>query len=169
MGSGFVPSGRYSAKMGRLAAILAETDGYLAFVGATIYADGASGMYFYGVDVRDLTAAAETWPAAYVVWDFGEDFERYSVQAGGGCFRYRGTINCTFEADTPALYAEDTPGALNWFMGKVEAMLGDMEDLFGVGAREEVARIVPIEGPFRSPESDEDDFLTVTFAFEPRN
>lgn len=163
MGSGFVPSGIYGAVLGNFAGILAETDAYEAFVGATIAADGASGMYFYGIDRREL---GEDFPAAYVVWDWAEDFGRYSTTGGGRAYKNEGQIILSIEADTPAAYLDDTHGAMNWIANHASAMVGDMEKLFGVGGRALCLEHKPFELPDRIRESGkQDDFVGMSVIF----
>lgn len=169
MGSGFVPSGRFGGKLAAMAGILAETDAYADFVGATVAADGAEGMYFYGIDRRDLAANDETFPAVFVIWDYADDTEWHSTQAGGGTYKIRGACTLVLEADTPSEYAHDTPGAYNWIMNHAGAMVGEMEALFGVAGRQEISRHQVMEGPYRECESGEVDYCCVVIKFEFRN
>lgn len=169
MGSGFVPSGRYGGKLAAMADILAETDAYADFVGDTIAADGTSGMYYYGIDRRDLEANDETFPAAFVIWDFSESTEWYSTCSGGGTYKIKGAATLVLEADTPEEFAKDTPGALNWIMNHAGAIVGEMEDLFGTESRQEISKHRVIEGPYRESESGTTDYCCIVIEFEFRN
>lgn len=169
MGSGFVPSGIYGGKLGAMAAILAETDAYETFVGEVIAATGTSGMYFYGIDRRDLAANDEEFPAAFVMWDWAQNFEKYSTQAGGVEFKFRGGVILTIEADTPVDYVNNTPGAMNWILGHAQDMVRGMELLFGHQGRQEVAAHRVIEGPYREFERGAVDYCGVVIQFELRN
>lgn len=168
-GSGFVPSGIYGGKLGAMAGILAETDAYEDFVGSAIASDGASGMYFYGIDRRDLEANDEVFPEAFVMWEWGEDFEKYSTQAGGAGYKFRGSVVLVIEADTPSAYLNDTPGAMNWILGQAQAMVGEMELLFGYDGRQDIDAHRVIEGPRREYEKGETDYCSVVIEFELRN
>lgn len=163
MGSGFVPSGVYGAILGHFAGILAETDSYEAFVGATVAADGASGMYFYGIDKRETDTA---FPAAFVVWDWGEEFQRSSTTGGGHAYKTHGEITLTIEADTPGAYVDDTPGAMNWLANHMSAMVGEMETLFGLAGRSLCLEHRPVDRPGRVRESGTgDDYVGMSVAF----
>lgn len=169
MGSGFVPSGIYGAKLGAMAALLAETDAYADFVGAEVAALGAAGMYFYGLDRRELAANNEGFPDAFVIWDFGEDYEKYSTNAGGGTFKFRGTVVLTIEANTPAEFAADTPGAYDWIFNHMQAMVGEMEAIFNDMGKQEVAAHRKLEGPYRESEAGVADYCCITWSFDLRN
>lgn len=168
MGSGFVPSSRNGEKLAAMAAILAETDAYDDFVGDVIGALGTAGMYFYGIDRRELLANGETFPAAFVIWDRDAQHEWRSRNDGGQTFKFNGGVVMILEADTPSAYAEDTPGALNWIVEQCDAMVEEMEPLFGVGARQDVAAHGIIEGPYREKETGEHDYLCIVYRFELR-
>lgn len=168
-GSGFVPSGILGGeKLGAMAAILAETDAYADFVGEEVAALGDDGMYFHGIDVRELDQAEEPWPPAFVIWSLGSDFELYSTQAGGTCFKARGSVTLAIEADTPEEFAVNTPGAYNWIDGHMSAMVGEMMALFGVGPNQEIDSIRVVEGPFRVAEKGREDYCGMVVAFELR-
>lgn len=167
-GSGFVPSGIYGAKLAVMAGLLAETDAYEAFVGEEVAELGAQGMYFYGIDRRDLEANDEDFPAAFVIWSFGEDFEKYSTQSGSAEFKFRGSVTLTIEATTPEDYARDTPGAYNWIMEQAQDMVREMELLFGQEIQEVSAHRV-VEGPYREAESGVEDYVGLTIEFQLRN
>lgn len=165
MGSGFVPDTRNGQKLAMMAAILAETDAYEDFVGAEIAADGAQGMYYYGIDRRDLAANDETFPAAFVIWDRGPSYRWVSTQAGGTQFKFQGDVVMILEADTPEEYANDTPAALNWIVEQCDAMVGEMELLFGQGGRQDVASHEILEGPYREREGGVHDYVCLVYRF----
>lgn len=167
MGSSFIPSGIYGAKLGAFAAILAETDAYRAFVGDTIADLGVAGMYFYGIDRREEDAA---FPAAFALWTFGDGYGRYSTTAGGRPFKNQGDLVLTIEADTPAELVNDTPGAMDWIANHMQAMLSDMEALFGVAGRQEVSHHAPVGYPNRITESgSDDDYVGMSVRFTVRS
>lgn len=181
MGSGFVPSGIYDTRVALLAAVLAETDAYADFVGATVAAEGVAGMYFHGIDRRELIDNEENFPARMVIWQVSDDFERYSTQAGGATFRTRGGIEMIVESNTPEAYLRNTPAAKNWIWGVVQGMLAEMELLFGqVDAdtgiqRPEIRSHSLVAGPYRESEGAVDetgasyDYVGVAVKFELRN
>lgn len=169
MGSGFVPSGIYGGKLGAMAGILAETAAYADFVGDTVAADGAAGMYFYGIDRRDLAANNETFPSAFVIWSWGDDFEKFSTQAGGTEFQFRGSVTLTIEANTPEEFLRNTPGAHNWLMEHMQAMVRGMELLWGWQGRQGVGAHRVVDLPFREVESGVSDYCCMTVAFTLRD
>lgn len=165
MGSGFVPSTKNGAKLAAMAEILAETDAYADFVGAAVAATGTAGMYYYGIDRRDLEADEATFPAAFVIWDRGESYRWQSTQQGGTEFRFQGDVVMILEADTPEEFLTNTPAALNWMVEQCDAMVGEMEQLFGVGARQDVASHEILEGPYRERESGAHDYVCIVYRF----
>lgn len=182
MGSGFVPSDDWSVRLGMLASVLAETDAYADFVGVEVAALGAAGMYYHGLDRRELEDAEEDFPEAMVIWQLGEDFGFRSLQAGGAPFHARGSAEMIVEATTPAEFARNTPAAKNWLMGQVVAMVEEMKLLFGrvnteTGVqRVEVSAVDLLAGPYRESEwatEDEEgvsyDYVGVAIRFEFRN
>lgn len=171
MGSGFVPGDLIGARMGRMASILATCPAYEAFVGEDVAELGASGMYFDGLDRRDLMEAEEeVFPAAFVIWANGDDVKFFSTQGGGASFKWQGSVTMTVEGDTPEIYARNTPGAYNWIRGHVSAMLLEMKAQFGVGpdSIQDVESFFVLDGPYRSPESDDRDYCSMTIGFELR-
>lgn len=168
MGSGFTPNTRNGEKLAAMAGILLETDAYADFVGAEVAADGVEGMYFYGIDRRDLEANEEVFPAAFVIWDRGATHRWNSTQQGGTEFRFTGDVVLVLEADTPEEFERDTPGALNWIVEQGDAMVGEMEQLFGLGGRQDVAAHEILEGPFRERESGVHDYVSIVYRFELR-
>jgi hypothetical protein len=168
MGSGFTPNTRNGEKLAAMAAILLETDAYADFVGSVVAAEGVEGMYFYGIDRRDLEANDESFPAAFVIWDRGPTHRWQSTQQGGTQFRFSGDVVLVLEADTPEEFAADTPGALNWIVEQCDAMVGEMEQLFGVGGRQDVSAHEILEGPFRERESGTFDYVSIVYRFELR-
>jgi hypothetical protein len=168
-GSGFVPSGIYGAKLGAMAAILAETAAYATFVGEEVAELGAAGMYFYGLDRRELALVEESFADAFVIWDFGEDYEKYSTQGGGVTYKFRGSLVLTIEANTPAEFAGNTPGAYDWIFNHMQAMVGEMEALFGAAGRQEIDAHRKLEGPYRESEAGVSDYCCCTWAFDLRN
>ena len=184
-GSGFVPSDLIGARMGLMARILAATDAYAAFVGAEAPETPeevtalAEGMYFDGIDRRDLIAQAteeeieevseaDLFPPAFVIWGCGDDAEFFSTQAGGTSFKWRGSVTLTVEADTPEEFWRNTPGAYNWIRGQVSAMLLEMKEFFGDQEGHQDVDSFRWEGPYRSPESDGRDFVSMVVVFDLR-
>jgi len=168
-GSGFVPDDLIGRRMGLMAAILAECAAYASFVGATIAADGAAGMFYDGIDRRDLLVEEdEVFPAAFVIWANDPKVKFYSTQGGGISYKFNGGITMTIEADTPAEFKYNTPQAYNWIREHASAMLMEMKTKFAVGARQDVESFSVIEGPYRSAEGDDRDYVSMTILFEMR-
>lgn len=181
MGSGFTPSGIFDTRLGELAAVLAETDAYVDFVGEEVASLGVPGMYFHGIDRRELQDNEEDFPEAFVIWQLGDDFERYSLQAGGAPYHMRGGVELIIEANTPAEYLRNTPAAMNWIWGIAQGMVAEMETLFGRVndsgmQRPEIRSIRLAAAPYRESEgATEDaegvnfDYVGVAVRFEYRN
>lgn len=169
MGSGFVPATQNGEKLAAMAAILNETDAYADFVGATIAAQEVAGMYFFGIDRADLEANNETFPEAFVIWDRGANYRWRCTNSGGGTPRFEGSVVMVLEADTPAEYVRNTPAALNWIVEQCDAMVFEMQDLFGLAGRQEVAAHGIIEGPYREHEKGRHDYVCLVYGFDLRN
>lgn len=168
-GSGFVPDDLIGRRMGLMAAILAECTAYADFVGAEIAALNASGMYYDGIDRRDLLVEEdEVFPAAFVIWANDPKVKFYSTQGGGISYKFSGGITMTIEADTPAEFKYNTPAAYNWIREHASAMLMQMKTKFATGDRQDVESFSVIEGPYRSPEGDDRDYVSMTILFEMR-
>lgn len=181
MGSGFVPSGIYDTRVAELAAVMAETAAYETLVGEEVADLGVAGMYFHGIDRRELEDNEEDFPDQMVIWQTGEDFERYSTQSGGATFKIRGSVEVIIEANTPAQYVRNTPAAKNWLWGIVQTMLLEMEVLFGTYnadtgvPRPEIRSHSVVAGPYRECEAATEDggvnfdYVGVAVKFDLRN
>jgi hypothetical protein len=151
----------YGGALGRFAEVLADVPAYEDFVGAAVAGDGASGMYYFDIDTRE----EQSMPAAFVRWDWHENYGRRALGAGSCSFRGEGTIEAWFIADTPVSFKKNTAGAKNWILDHAQAMVLGMEVLFNANGAPACLRHHMIEAPFRVEEKRRQDRVGVCIGF----